>query len=233
MDLFKYTLHIQEIETFTTLKAKEAFIREMVSRLPSLRKLDSIEALRYTYQCAMKCMGVFANVHKLPNVVRRAIEATENFLLQRYAANNISYEIFSETFQFTKSAYMNTGSFDYIKGLAGVVQDNPVKFDIRFNLTPYRVYTHLKTTKLDMPTACPILKYPLYCKYAIHQIEVIKLNMPNRRYTIIEDILDQLYTSLNNNSDEELNAYANSLTQITSDLNKTALIMAKRLTKSS
>lgn len=204
MDMFQYTLKLKEIDALKTLKDKDAMIRELTNQLPSSlydAKESVISESELLYKCINKTLLVY-DAGRLPDFVLREIKSVELWLVDHYWDTNVSYDKFIETFKFNKTVRVNTGHVTTITALAKIFTANPIPFNFQYNLECQSKYSNLLRTISEGitlgRTANNIVRHRS-TPGLILQIEEIKRSLPSdTTYSVIEDILDQLYAAADN-----------------------------------
>ena len=188
MDAFTYELAIKKIDTFTTFKAKDAFIRECWQEMTNgyswyridIKKIDTIELL---YKCITKTLQSY-DQERLPEKIVRAINSTRHSLVKHYCSTQVLYSKFIDTFKYIDKLECDYMTYKDIKQLATIYIDNPLTFAIGYDM-------HL-TFKFNS-----ILGYDSVRSDSLSyllQAESLKLELPsNTTYTIVEDILTNGY----------------------------------------
>lgn len=197
MDNFQYALRIKEIDTFKTLKAKEEFIREMEKLITdnswgNIKVEDNPQSYQNIFKCITKCNKVYTR--ELPEFINRSIISGHTDLMHYYMekTTNASYETIIDTFQYVAEVQMPATAMNKLKRLSVIYGDNPMTFTFKhytvLNASFSSMFARVGTTPNKSAD--------------IFQIEEIKRSLPAAiRYTIIEDMLDSLYTETSKNPD--------------------------------
>lgn len=198
MDKFTYTLAIKKIDTFKTLKAKDAFIREHVKELTGgdkwYHKINktNIEQSILLFKCITKCLTVY-DVKRLPDNIQRSIKVTSKMICKLFCEKEgaVTYDKFIDTFQYLKVLECSIMSPMHIRNMAIIFKDNPLQFPIKYGLSINAKYRYVSETGKD--TSIHKFYIP-----EILQVEEIKRSLPDTTsYTILEDMLSDYYTEFN------------------------------------
>ena len=219
MDMFQYTLRIKEIDNLKTLKSKDAIIRGLITDA-GYTHWGSIETTAEEtalyYKCIMKVLQTYSK-DRSPEFIRTIIERMEYQLTSYYTANKTPYKTWVDTFQYNETVELAQPSVATITTVALIFGDSPIPFkfiykhyagsafsDILHGL-PTFIYT--KTDVTNTSGITPI----------ILQVEEIKRSLPSEiKYSILEDILDQLYAiipSVITNTADKIDTITNSIVE--------------------
>jgi len=205
MNHFQYSLQIKKADNLKTLKAKEKYIREMqVLLLKSggywrATSADTIEPVQRIYKCITKALAMYNGAKALPLFIPEAVTRTEEWLFKYYCSNGTDYETIIDTFQFVKEVSMRNGSEDLIKPFSLIIRDNPLPFKVNYHigaLPNYRYVFH-EVNQRTRRISVPGITYNSSAETIVLQVEEIKRSLPaSIKYTVLETILDTLYTYL-------------------------------------
>jgi hypothetical protein len=236
MDQFEYAVTIQKISKAKTLKAKEAIIRELHQRMPdrwSSVKTDNFISTTLIYKAMMYTIKDFDNSDKLPDFIKLSNTRVGTYLLKHITDNMLPYTTLVDVFEHSETVRMASDSGEQLKALAIIVKELP--FNCKLVYT-FNVPTHLSYLFNSIGKYTAVSSSSTSHSITIEMIvfiESIKRGLINTctRYTIIEDCLNTLYTSLtpnNNFNNEEMllrvTAMENNLTDIKTIAAKVAQI---------
>ncbi len=204
MNLFEYQLKIDAIKKMTTLKAREAELRNLYSNTSSTlitqySYCTEEEAFdeKYTYKCYTKAFQDYTGNH-LPLFLAESSGAATTTMFKHVVHAEATYQELCDIFEFTTHVRMSHEYYSkFIPKLARIIGDKPVPFEIRYQLSPSAPYTDVATQMVDTGAS----KFANVFG-AILELEEIKRVLPTAiQYTVIEELLKTQYSKLDNAED--------------------------------
>ena len=236
MDQFEYAVTIQKISKAKTLKAKEVIIRELHRRMPS--RWESVNTNNFVgttliYKAMMYAIKGFANSDKLPDFIKISNSSGGTSLLKYITDNMLPYTTLVDVFEYSDTVRMYSDYGEQLKALSIIVKERTFDCKLIYRFSPPTRFIYLFdsvgksiTTSVSEVTRTITMEMLLYVESIKRELSSISTN-----YTIIENCLSTLYTSLTLNSyfnNEEMllrvTAMENNLTDIKTIATKVAQI---------
>ncbi len=226
MNQFQYSLAIKKIDTFTTLKAKEAAIREWYKEAQGTNSYGLYynhsktagPDIPFLYKCITKTLMTFS-ILRLPEGIRDGIMSMQNGLVHQLTDEETTYDKFIDTFQYIDMLEYDNLTAKELSNLAVIYQDNPLTFAIEHCLSVSSKFEYLLDEWDDTLVQFKNMSEVL-------EVEHIKHLLPRGvRYTILEDVLDKYYNTVIENTPE----YNDSAVQQMEDLVTITRTMQTRL----
>lgn len=205
MDQFEYAVTIQKISKAKTLKAKEAIIRELYTRMPG--RWDTITPTTFTsttliYKAMMYTIKGFANRDKLPYFIKQNNISISTNLLKYITDNMLPYTTLVDVFEHSDTVRMYSDSGEQLKALALIVKELQFNCKLIYTFsTPTHINYLFSTVGKNITTSVSEVNRTVTMEMLLY-VESIKreLSSIGTTYTIIENCLSTLYTALTQNS---------------------------------
>jgi hypothetical protein len=236
MNIFEYTLLIQEVDKATTLKKTEEILRK-VNEESYLQKTGyyygdivrpELAEEILLYKVARRALNHRTSNDNLPLFITEGVAKVESGLMFRLSERDIPYETLMDTFEFTEHVKLqNQLREDNLIKLIKIVGENKMPCTINYNLAMPTAYGNVWDNLNEngkVFTADSIGRYGVRFNYLFY-IEDIKRQMPEKDYTIIEDLLGTLY----NNAKKGREEVAESAQKLIADYTKTIANVVERM----
>ena len=202
MDNFEYLVRVAEMDTLTTLKAKEQFIREQVAAINEIDGMDSwshyvndsnVAAVIPRYKLLTKALNLYDGANDLPDKLLKVKRRLCASLLTRSVEQKHNYPDFVNFFEF--DAELNFGGMqggDAISVILMIGTEVPIqKVELTLH-APYRLQYVFNDILTDRDN---------YSLKNILAVEDLKAALHNREdLTMLNQLIDKAYSDLNKRS---------------------------------
>ena len=207
MDDFKYTIAMKNIDALKTLKAREKMIREYVTGIHVLRYKSDTSSMSKTallLKLVTRLIKGWNSARKLTEFIYGAVRTAQKKITKEYIKSNVPYEKYIDTFQYCDMVTLSYPSLSEIKKLAITFMGNPIPFKFSYTIRSSAHTIHLYN---NIPSTIIARKHrgcEVSAGLAV-ELEALKLELEHTgiKYTVLEDLLDIMYTIIAEDRTEE------------------------------
>jgi len=189
MDAFQYAIAIKQIDELSTLKAKDAAIREWEAELKDgsrwyySYKSENFASTALLFKCITKVLKTYDKT-RLPDKINGTIRTAHFGLIEDISTKSMPYATLVDTFQFVSLIKCQWPDEQSTRNLIELIADNPLPCIMEFSMQVNSKYSSLTGDEYSMGR--------------VLQLEELKRVLGGTTvYTALECLLTEAYAELN------------------------------------